>query len=141
MNKLLNLLMGALAGVALLAPSTSYSISKNAVDTLGQQCKQNINTTVCQAYLTGLVDGYVKSKKKYTETMPAPNNEFMKRVYSSRVSSEHLDSIKPEPACLPDKVNKQALVRELTQTLANRSDIDSSLDTLLYSELHDRYAC
>jgi hypothetical protein len=85
-----------------------------------------------------VVDGYVSSKRKYTTTEPAPNNDFLSRVYASRVSDEHLNSIKPEPACLPDQVDKEELVDALIDKI---DDSELPINELLYKELISRYAC
>ncbi|QTH64684.1 hypothetical protein J1N51_04240 [Psychrosphaera ytuae] len=116
----------------------SQAIAAKGKNALSEQCMQDVNSAVCEAYLTGLVEGYVKSKKKYTSSEPAPNNEFLKRVYASRVSNEHLDSIKPEPACLPEVVNKQELV---TSLMSKAKFAEKPIDQVLYDELQRRYGC
>lgn len=122
----------------LFITTNASALSEGNTRSLALTCKSEQDSPVCQIYIEGLVDGYIASKKKYTGTDPAPNSEFLTRVYSSRVSDERLNSSKPEPACLPESVDRNDLVKHVKKQAATTN---VSLDVVLYQELQKRYAC
>lgn len=126
------------------ASSFANNPKPNAMDNLSKECKADVNSILCEAYLMGVVDGYISSKKKYTSTEPAPNSAFLSRVYSSRVTNERLDSDKPEPACLPANVNKKQLLTNVIAQVNNQTTTRAntlSFEQVLYEELQTKYGC
>ena len=73
----------------------------------------------CQAYLAGLVEGYVTSKKNYLPKAPSFESSYEERAFSNRVSQTYTSIENKDPACLPKNINKQEIVAHLTKTNKN----------------------
>lgn len=70
----------------------------------------------CQAYLAGLVEGYVTSKQNYLPKAPSFESSYEERAFANRVSQTYTSVNSKDPACLPKKVDKQEIVAHLTKT-------------------------
>lgn len=88
----------------------------------------------CQAYLAGLVEGYVTSKQNYLPKTPSFESSYEERAFANRVSQKYTSIDNKDPACLPKKVNKQEIVSHLM-----KSDKDATVE--LGDYLRKNYAC
>jgi hypothetical protein len=102
-------------------------------------CEDSTKSKLCQAYVAGLVDGYIASKRKYTTPIAnGASTSVIDRALANRVSGSRLSEPLFKPACLPKNVDKKQLVQHV---LKNMKDNEQKLDMLLYDELHTRYSC
>ena len=101
-----------LASILGLMPLTAQS--SNNVNSM---CADDKNTAECQAYIAGLVEGYIASKQNYLEEADAFDAQYANRAYANRVGIHRVKHVKAERACLPEEVN----VDEITAHLQNTS--------------------
>ncbi|QOL25086.1 hypothetical protein LP316_12350 [Thalassotalea sp. LPB0316] len=99
-------------------------------------CEQDSSSATCQAYISGLVEGYIASKQKYIAKQPDYESDFATRVYASRVNSARVSSLKASPACLPDNVDSDEIADQLEQALPSQD-----LTKELGEYLQQRFPC
>lgn len=142
MIKLMKKLATGVIGAGVLIGSFSVAANNQYKSSEYEACGENASTEICKAYVSGMVDGYIASKQKFTTTQPAPDSKFLKRVYSSRVTDDMLNSDKPEPACLPAMVDRQVLIDSLLKEgSAAKTAGNQSMSTQLYQKLQALYGC
>lgn len=104
-------------------------------------CLESKKKDICEAYVTGLVDGYVTSKQKYLPTHSVgdqDSNSLLERALATRVSDKRLSEPLIKPLCLPETVNRKELVNHVLSSL---DDDHTSVNHILDEELKRKYAC
>ncbi len=124
--KIVNLVIST----ALLA-ATSLQASENA----NKLCSYDKSPAECQAYISGLVEGYVASKQNYLPQPVAFDSRYLERAFISRVGQNH-GSLSKEPACLPKVVDKEKIVEHLVN-----SNSREALTEQLGDYLRSNYRC
>lgn len=106
----------------------------------GQQsqnlCSNSSTDNACQAYIAGLVEGYVASKQNYLPKQPVLADDYLKRAYNSRVGDRYSTVSNKQPACLPSVLDKEKIVAHLVSS-KNKQDLTNQLGHYL----RDNYAC
>lgn len=100
-------------------------------------CAKDKQSAVCQAYIAGLVEGYISSKQKYVATKADLGNSYLNRAFASRAGRIDEEPL-AKPACLPLQVNKT----ELVEFLSAQSELPKQeLPVVLGQHLRSKYAC
>lgn len=76
-------------------------------------CADDKSEVACQAYITGLVEGYVASKQNYLPKQPVFESKLMERAFAYRVGNNYSTLNNKEPACLPSVVDTSKIVAHL----------------------------
>lgn len=99
-------------------------------------CAKDSQSQACQAYISGVVDGYIASKQKYLETQPEFESAYASRVYAHRVGSQRVTQVKAKPACLPKHINTDEIITQLGKSMP-----EQDLTTVLGDYLRQQYPC
>lgn len=122
--------------ILLLSVIAFTSIQVNASQTTSAQCSADKTASECQAYIVGLVEGYVASKQNYLPKQPVFSSQYLERAFASRVGKSYSTVSNKEPACLPSVVDKNKVVEHLMS-----SNETGQLTTQLGDYLRANYTC
>lgn len=98
--------------VLLISALSLSAFNANSSTSMQNMCAENSKSEACQAYIAGVVDGYIISKQKYIAKQAEFNNNFLDRVYDSRVGYNRTKVAKAQPACLPDNINTSEIIAQ-----------------------------
>lgn len=122
--------------VLLVSALSLFSVNAYSSTNMQNKCAEDTKSEACQAYIAGVVDGYIASKQKYIAKQPEFNNNFLDRVYDSRVGYHRAKVTKAQPACLPENINTHEIIAQLEGTVS-----EQTLTTELGNYLRKQYPC
>ena len=125
-----------LVNTLLIGSLSLFSFNAYSSGNLQSKCEENSKSEACQAYLSGVVDGYIASKQKYVAKQPGFSSDFINRVYSSRVNEQRVKVSKAQPACLPDYVDTEEIIARL-EDVNQKQDLTTELGDFL----RQQYPC
>lgn len=108
----------------------------NASEMANASCKDTLTASECKAYIAGVVEGYIASKKKYLEKQTGFENGYANRAYLNRVGNSRVSTSKETPACLPDNLD----ANEIIEVLATEITVNNITDDL-GNYLRKTYPC
>lgn len=108
--------------VALLLSLVAFtSIDVKASENSNPLCSDNTSDTECQAYIAGLVEGYVASKQNYLPKQPVFESRYLERAYANRVGKSYSRLQNKQPACLPSVVDKDKIIEHLSSSTSSQA--------------------
>lgn len=116
------ILLASILGMMPLAAQSSNNVNN--------VCAEDKGSAECQAYISGLVEGYVASKQNYLETSTGFDAQYANRAYANRVGVHRVKHTKAERACLPETVDMGEITEHLKNTGKNE-DVTKELGKYL----------
>lgn len=107
--------------VLLLSLVAFASLDAKASASSTALCSENTSDAACQAYIAGLVEGYVASKQNYLPKQPVFGSRYLERAYANRVGKSYSTLTNKQPACLPSVVDKTKIVEHLSSSKSSEA--------------------
>ncbi len=125
------------ATILLLSTIVISSPLAQASERSGDLCSKQTTQAQCEAYIAGLVEGYVASKQNYLPKQPEFESEYLARAFANRVGKSYYNNLNnKQPACLPSVVDKEKIIAYL-MTSNKRQDLTQQLGDYL----RENYRC
>ena len=97
----------------MLSLSAVISLPVQASGNTNSVCAGDKSAAACQAYIAGLVEGYVVSKQNYLPKPLTFESRYLERAFANRVGKSHNTLNNKEAACLPNVIDKEKIIEHL----------------------------
>lgn len=112
------------------------SFSGYSVEDKTQACSTNINSELCQAYIAGLVDGYIASKQQTANF----ENKYANRAYETRVGNTRIEIAHKSSKCISEDNVKKEVEKFVVQLKAQDDVVEELASFLRHSVSCDKKA-